>query len=63
VSARLATVELALVEKSAQLRATEIERDRLREHTAALVAELTEVRAQLAACRTCAIQPTGGNPR
>ncbi|WP_320069746.1 hypothetical protein [Micromonospora sp. RTGN7] len=62
VSARLATIELALVEKSAQLRATEIERDRLREEKAALTAELHEVRAQLVACRSCTVHPapTGG---
>lgn len=64
VGTRLAVVEAALVEKSAQLRAAEIERDRLREDKAALTAELAEVRAQLNACRSCTIHPahSGGNP-
>lgn len=59
VGARLAVVESALIEKSGQLRAAEIERDRLREDKAALTAELAEVRAQLNACRTCTIRPEG----
>ncbi|MCX4468974.1 hypothetical protein OOK41_01370 [Micromonospora sp. NBC_01655] len=62
VRARLAVVEASLIEKSAQLRATELERDRLREERAALSAEVAELRAQLAACRSCTVHPapTGG---
>lgn len=62
VSTRLATVELALVEKSAKLRATEIERDRLREREAALTAEVATLQAQVAACRSCVLTATHTDP-
>lgn len=55
VMSRLALVEAALMERSAQLRATEIERDALRTERAALAAERDALRVQLLACRSCTV--------